>query len=202
MNKLKETALGGILQNPTFVLVLGMCPTIAMSNSFTNAIVMALSTLVVLVLSNVFISLLRNVIPDVIRIPCYIIVIATLVTVVDLSLQKFLPSVYPAIGQFVKLIVVNCIILGRAEAFAAKNTVGYAALDGVSIGLGFVVSMALLGGVRELLAKVLGLAVFGQTIGGFVTLAVFMAAFNLVMDAVSYKKAGKNQLLVHEEAVA
>ena len=123
--KLKETALGGILNNPVFVLVLGMCPTIGMSTNVTNALGLGLATAFVLLFSNIFVSLLRKVIPDKVRLPSYIIIIATFVTLVKMFLEKFLPALYASIGQFIPLIVVNCIILGRAEAFAGKNSVGY-----------------------------------------------------------------------------
>ena len=136
VKKLKETALGGILNNPVFVLVLGMCPTIGMSTNVTNALGLGLATAFVLIVSNVFVSLLRKIIPDKVRLPSYIIIIATFVTLVQLFLAKFLPALNASIGRFIPLIVVNCIILGRAEAFAGKNSVGYAALDGVSMGLG------------------------------------------------------------------
>ncbi len=181
IKKLKETALGGVLNNPVFVLVLGMCPTIGMSTNVTNALGLGLATAFVLVFSNVFISLLRKVIPDKVRLPSYIIIIATFVTIVQLFLAKFLPSLNSSIGRFIPLIVVNCIILGRAEAFASKNPVGYAALDGVSMGLGFTVALVILGAVRMLLIAA-GFAVFGTAAGGFITLGLLMALFNFLLN--------------------
>jgi len=194
MTKFKETALGGVINNPTFVLVLGMCPTIAMSNTVENAFVLGVSTFFVLVLSNLFISLLRKVIPEKVRIPCYIIVIATLVTVVDLFLAKFIPGLYKDISFAIKLIVVNCIILARAESFASSNPPDYAALDGVSIGLGFILSMLLLGGIRQLLALT-GLAIFSQTAGGFVVLGLLMGLFNYVYKYVTRRIERNKKLL-------
>ena len=181
IKKLKETALGGVLNNPVFVPVLGMCPTIGMSTNVTNALGLGLATAFVLVFSNVFISLLRKVIPDKVRLPSYIIIIATFVTIVQLFLAKFLPSLNSSIGRFIPLIVVNCIILGRAEAFASKNPVGYAALDGVSMGLGFTVALVILGAVRMLLIAA-GFAVFGTAAGGFITLGLLMALFNFLLN--------------------
>jgi electron transport complex protein RnfE len=192
--KLKETALAGITNNPIFVLVLGMCPTIAMSTNITQAAYMGLSTLTVLVMSNLLISIFRKLIPEKVRIPCYIIIIATLVTAVEMALKKFFPSVYPQIGPFVKLIVVNCIILARAEAFASSSSPGYSALDGLSIGLGFVFSICLLGGVRQLLS--LALPIFGTTAaGGFLTLGILMGVFNCVYQIALTKSAAKRKKL-------
>lgn len=190
--KLKETALGGILNNPVFVLVLGMCPTIGMTTNVTNALGLGLATAFVLIFSNIFISLLRKVIPDKVRLPSYIIIIATFVTLVKMFLEKFLPSLNDAIGQFIPLIVVNCIILGRAESYASKNSVGYAALDGVSMGLGFTCSLLILGGVRMLLITA-GLAIFGTAAGGFITLGLLMALFNYLLSL--YRNAGKKAML-------
>lgn len=192
MKKFKETALGGILNNPVFVLVLGMCPTIGMSTNITNALGLGLATAFVLIFSNIFISLLRKVIPDKVRLPSYIIIIATFVTLVKMFLEKFLPSLNQSIGRFIPLIVVNCIILGRAEAFASKNSVGYAALDGFSMGLGFTCSLVILGGVRMLLIEA-GMAVFSTAAGGFITLGLLMALFNFVLDI--YRKSRKTKLL-------
>ena len=190
--KLKETALGGILNNPVFVLVLGMCPTIGMSTNVENALGLGLATAFVLIFSNIFISLLRKVIPDKVRLPSYIIIIATFVTLVKMFLEKFLPALNTSIGRFIPLIVVNCIILGRAEAFAAKNSVGYAALDGVSMGLGFTCSLLILGGVRMLLIMA-GLNVFGTAAGGFITLGLLMALFNYLLRM--YRNRKKASLL-------
>nr|WP_251612318.1 electron transport complex subunit RsxE [Pumilibacter muris] len=192
MKKFKETALGGVLNNPVFVLVLGMCPTIGMSTNVTNALGLGLATAFVLVFSNVFISLLRRVIPDKVRLPSYIIIIATFVTLVKMFLEKFLPSLNASIGRFIPLIVVNCIILGRAEAFASKNGVGYSALDGLSMGLGFTCSLVILGGVRMLLIAA-GFEVFKTAAGGFITLGLLMALFNYLLGI--YRNAAKSKLL-------
>ena len=152
MNNALKTLTNGILkENPIFVLVLGMCPTLATTTSAINAMAMGLATLFVLVCSNVVISLLKNLIPDKVRIPAFIVVIATFVTIVQLVMQAYLPSIYEVLGLFIPLIVVNCIVLGRAEAFAAKNTVGMSALDGIGMGLGFTLALTLLGAVREFL---------------------------------------------------
>lgn len=192
IKKFKETALGGVLNNPVFVLVLGMCPTIGMSTNVTNALGLGLATAFVLVFSNVFISLLRRVIPDKVRLPSYIIIIATFVTLVKMFLEKFLPSLNASIGRFIPLIVVNCIILGRAEAFASKNGVGYSALDGLSMGLGFTCSLVILGGVRMLLIAA-GFEVFKTAAGGFITLGLLMALFNYLLGI--YRNAAKSKLL-------
>ena len=184
--KIKEAALGGIVNNPVFVLVLGMCPTIGMSTNVQNALGLGLATAFVLVFSNVFISLLRKVIPDKVRLPSYIIIIATFVTLVKLFLEKFMPALNASIGRFIPLIVVNCIILGRAEAFAGKNGVGYAAIDGVSMGLGFTASLVLLGAIRMALIEA-GFAIFGTAAGGFITLGCMMALFNFIFAFVRNK---------------
>lgn len=191
-NKLKETALGGIFNNPVFVLVLGMCPTIGMTTNVTNAFGLGLATAFVLIFSNIFVSLLRKVIPDKVRLPSYIIIIATFVTLVQLFLAKFLPSLNSSIGRFIPLIVVNCIILGRAEAFAGKNNVGYAALDGISMGLGFTCALVILGSFRLLLITA-GMSIFEKAAGGFIVLGLLMALFNAVMKV--YRNAAKQKLL-------
>ena len=151
-NKALNTVLNGILrENPVFALVLGMCPTLATTTSAINGMSMGLATTFVLICSNVVISLLKNLIPDKVRIPAFSVVIATFVTMVQLLMQAFLPAIYEVLGLFIPLIVVNCIVLGRAEAFAAKNTVGLSALDGLGMGLGFSLALTLIGAVRELL---------------------------------------------------
>lgn len=142
---------GIIFENPTFVLMLGMCPTLAVTTSLSNAIGMGLSTTAVLVMSNLFISLLRKVIPDRVRIPSYIVIVATLVTIVQLLLEAYFPDLYESLGIYIPLIVVNCIILGRAEAFASKNTVIDSIADGLGMGLGFSIAISLIAIVRELL---------------------------------------------------
>ncbi len=147
-----KTVKNGIIdENPIFVQVLGMCPTLAVTTSGKNGIGMGLATTAVLILSNLVISLLRNIIPDKVRIPAFIVVIASFVTVVDLLLQGFIPSLYQSLGLFIPLIVVNCVILGRAEAYASKNTVVSSIADGLGMGLGFTLALTILGTVREFL---------------------------------------------------
>lgn len=152
--RMKEIVLNGlILQNPILVLFLGMCSTLAVSTSLTNALGMGLSTTMVLICSNVVISLLRKAIPKEVRIACYVVIIAGFVTIVELCLKAYLPALSESLGLFIPLIVVNCIILGRAEAFASKETPGYAALDGLSMGLGFTGALCIMGFIRELLGS-------------------------------------------------
>ncbi len=185
-----KTLTNGILkENPTFALVLGMCPTLATTTSAVNGMSMGLATLFVLVCSNVVISLLKNLIPDKVRIPAFIVVIATFVTMVQLAMQAYLPAIYDVLGLFIPLIVVNCIVLGRAEAFAAKNTVGLSALDGLGMGLGFTLSLTVLGIIREFLGAgtIFGLTIYSSQFaalifvlapGAFICLAYLMAAVN------------------------
>lgn len=152
MNKAGKQFLNGLLtENPTFVLMLGMCPTLAVTTSAVNGLGMGLTTTVVLTLSNIMISLLRNIIPDRVRIPAFIVVIASFVTMVELLLEGFIPSLYDALGIYIPLIVVNCIILGRAEAFASKNGIFLSLVDGAGMGLGFTFALTCIGAVRELL---------------------------------------------------
>ena len=186
--EIKETALGGILNNPVFVLVLGTCPTIAKSDTISNGLGLGLATAFVLICSNVFISLLRKLIPDKVRLPAYIVIIATFVTIVQLFIAKFLPDLNASIGAFIPLIVVNCIILGRAEAFASKNNVTLSALDGVSMGLGFTLSLVLMGALRQGLGAI-GLTLFQATAGGFIVFGLMMALFNFVMEKVRVHKS-------------
>ena len=185
-----KTLTNGILkENPTFALVLGMCPTLATTTSAVNGMSMGLATLFVLVCSNVVISMLKNVIPDKVRIPAFIVVIATFVTMVQLAMQAYLPAIYDVLGLFIPLIVVNCIVLGRAAAFAAKNTVGLSALDGLGMGLGFTLSLTVLGVIREFLGAgtVFGFQLYSSQFaalifvlapGAFIALAYMMAAVN------------------------
>ena len=187
MNNALKTFTNGILkENPTFVLVLGMCPTLATTTSANNGMSMGLATLFVLVCSNIVISLLKNLIPDKVRIPAFIVVIATFVTLVQLLMQAYLPAIYDVLGLFIPLIVVNCIVLGRAEAFAAKNSVGLSALDGIGMGLGFTLALTILGALRELLGTgaIFGFPVFSDHFaalifvlapGAFICLAYLMA---------------------------
>ena len=190
MNKALKTLTNGILrENPTFALVLGMCPTLATTTSAINGMSMGLATTAVLICSNIVISLLKNLIPDKVRIPAFIVVIASFVTMVQLLVQAYLPAVYDALGLFIPLIVVNCIVLGRAEAFAAKNNVGLSALDGIGMGLGFTLALTILGTIRELLGtgKIFDFAVFPENYGmlvfvlapgAFIALAYVMAIVN------------------------
>lgn len=154
MNKYCERIFNGIIkENPTFVLMLGMCPTLAVTSSAINGMGMGLTTTVVLIMSNMIISALRKVIPDKVRIPAFIVIVASLVTIVQLLLQAYIPSLYDALGIYIPLIVVNCIILGRAEAYASKNSVILSACDGIGMGLGFTVGLTCIGLVRELLGN-------------------------------------------------
>lgn len=150
-NFIKTLTNGIINENPTFKLLLGMCPTLATTSSAINGMGMGLSTMAVLICSNLFISILRNVIPDKVRIPCYVVVIATFVTIVDMVLEGFVPSLYSALGLYIPLIVVNCIILGRAESFAAKNGPILSVADGIGCGIGFTLALTAIGAVREFL---------------------------------------------------
>ena len=155
MNYFKTIINGIIKENPTFVLLLGMCPTLATTTSAVNGLGMGVATMFVLICSNTFISLLKNLIPDGVRIPCYIVVIASFVTLLQMLMQAYVPDLYKTLGIFIPLIVVNCIILGRAEAFAAKNNVLASVCDGIGIGIGFTLALTILGFVRELLGIVL-----------------------------------------------
>ena len=161
---------GLIRENPIFVLILGMCPTLATTTSALNGMSMGLATLFVLFGSNVAVSMLKNLIPDKVRIPAYVVVIATFVTVAEMLIHAYFPAIYDSLGIFIPLIVVNCIVLGRAEAFAAKNTVFHSALDGIGMGLGFTFALTLLGTVRELLGtgKVFGTEIFPDHYGAII----------------------------------
>ena len=184
---------GIIDENPTFVQVIGMCPTLAVTSSAINGIGMGLSTAIVLACSNIAISLLRKVIPDKIRIPAFIVVIATFVTIVQMVLKAFVPALDQALGLYITLIVVNCIILARAESFASKNGPMESAVDGIGMGLGFTLGLTILGAVRELLGagSIFGLSIFGASYqpallfilppGAFLTLGFLMALFNKVV---------------------
>ena len=144
---------GIIRENPTFVLILGMCPTLGTTTSAINGAGMGIATMFVLIMSNIVISLIKNLIPDKVRIPAFIVVIASFVTVIQLLMEAYVPSLYETLGVFIPLIVVNCIILGRAEAFASKHNVLDSALDGLGIGLGFTLSLTVIGAVREILGS-------------------------------------------------
>jgi len=151
MNLRKEFTKGFVKENPVFIMALGLCPTLAVTSSVENAIGMGLAATFVLTCSNMIISLIKNLIPDKIRIPCFIIVIASFVTIVDLSMNAYKPEIHKSLGLFIPLIVVNCIILGRAEAFASKNKLLPSLLDGLGMGLGFTLALVLIGSIREIL---------------------------------------------------
>jgi electron transport complex protein RnfE len=183
---------GIIKDNPTFVLVLGMCPTLGTTTSALNGMGMGLATLVVLTLSNIVISATARFIPDKVRIPSYIVIISAFVTIIQLLMQAYLPSLYETLGLFIPLIVVNCIVLGRAEAFANKNTVLDSACDGLGIGLGFTLSLTVIGLIRELLGSGTlfglhlwngdGILVFILAPGAFLVLGLLMALFNKLTE--------------------
>lgn len=189
MNKLSIILKGIIKDNPTFVLVLGMCPTLGTTTSAMNGMGMGVATMAVLIMSNLVISCIKNLIPDKVRIPAFIVVIASFVTIIQMLMEAYVPSLYASLGVFIPLIVVNCIILGRAEAFASKNTPIDSILDGVGIGLGFTLSLTVIGAVRELLGSgaVFGFSfgiadymplVFVLAPGAFLVLGYLMALFN------------------------
>ena len=167
MKYLKVLLNGIVKENPTFVLLLGMCPTLGTTSSAINGMSMGLATTAVLVFSNLIISCLKNLIPDSVRIPSFIVVIASLVTILQMVLQAYVPSVYEALGLFIPLIVVNCIILGRAEAYAAKNGPISSIFDGLGMGLGFTIALTLLGACREVLGtgKIFSMTVFPENYG-------------------------------------
>lgn len=176
MNSIKERLINGLIkENPTFVLMLGMCPTLAVTTSAINGLGMGLTTMVVLALSNAFISLLRGIIPDKVRIPAFIVIIASFVTIVELLLEGFIPSLYDALGIYIPLIVVNCIILGRAEAYASKNSVILSLFDGIGMGLGFSFALTCIGAVRELIGAG---TLFGYHImpDGYIPCSIFIMA--------------------------
>lgn len=193
-SKLAIFTKGLIKENPVLVLVLGTCPTLAVTSSAINGLGMGLSTTVVLLFANIFIAALKNIIPDKVRIPCYIVVIATFVTIVQYMLKAFLPALDKSLGLYIPLIVVNCIILGRAEAFASKNSVVDSALDGLGMGLGFSGALFIMGGIRELLGAgtLLGfelttsliepMAIMKLAPGGFFVFGVLIAIVNKLTD--------------------
>lgn len=194
MNNMKVLMNGVIKENPTFVLLLGMCPTLGTTSSALNGMSMGLATMFVLICSNMVISALKNLIPDMVRIPAFIVVIATFVTVVQMCMEAFVPALYASLGLFIPLIVVNCIVLGRAEAFAAKNGVIPSALDGLGMGLGFTLALTLLGAVRELLGtgklfsmtlmpEQYGSLIFVLAPGAFIALGYLIAIVNKLRKA-------------------
>ncbi|MDL2256633.1 electron transport complex subunit E [Bacteroidales bacterium OttesenSCG-928-I14] len=169
-NKIQIFTNGILKENPVFVLLLGMCPTLGTTTSAINGLAMGLATTFVLVCSNIVISLLKNLIPDKVRIPAFIVIIASFVTLVQMTMEAFLPSLYDSLGLFIPLIVVNCIVLGRAEAFAAKNKLLPSILDGLGMGLGFTLALTLLGSVREFLGtgKLFGLTIYPEDFGSLI----------------------------------
>ncbi|HOT65256.1 MAG: Electron transport complex protein RnfE [Bacteroidetes bacterium ADurb.BinA261] len=188
-NNLKVLINGLIKENPTFVLLLGMCPTLATTSSALNGMSMGLATMFVLICSNTVISLIKNLIPDKVRIPAFIVVIATFVTLVQMMMNAYVPALADSLGIFIPLIVVNCIVLGRAEAFASKNGVLSSFFDGLGIGLGFTVALTLLGAIRELLGtgKIFSMTIFPENFGAllfvlapgaFIALGYMIAIFN------------------------
>lgn len=191
MNQWKNFSKGFIKENPVFVLLLGMCPTLGVTSSAINGLGMGLATTFVLLMSNIVVSNIKSQIPDKVRIPSFIVIIASFVTVVQLVMQAYLPSLYQSLGLFIPLIVVNCIVLGRAEAFASKNNLVTAAVDGLGIGLGFTFALVLLGGIRELLGsgKLFDFTIYSENYvtllfvlapGAFIVLGYLIAIINRV----------------------
>lgn len=193
-NNIKIFTNGIITENPTFIQLLGMCPTLAVTTSLINAVGMGLSATFVLVFSNLVISLIRKFIPDKIRIASYIVVIAAFVSIIEMLLKAYLPAISDALGLFIPLITVNCIILARAESFASKNKPIPSMLDGLGMGLGFTLGLSVLGSVREILGAgtLLGISLFGQGFqpalifilppGAFLALGVILAIYNMIKD--------------------
>ena len=198
---MKKVFLNGLLkENPTFVLFLGMCPTLAVTTSAFNAVGMGLSTMMVLIFSNIFISLLRKFIPDKVRIAAYVVVIAAFVTIVEMLLKAYAQSVSESLGIYIPLIVVNCIILGRAEAFASKNGPLASAVDGLGMGLGFTCALTIIGSIREILGAgtFFGFSIFGEAFnpitimilppGAFITLGLIVMTINIISARKKKKK--------------
>ena len=194
MNNLQNFTKGLIKENPIFVLLLGMCPTLGVTSSAINGLGMGLATCFVLIMSNMVISLISNQIPDKVKIPSFIVIIATFVTVISFLMEAYTPALHAQLGVFIPLIVVNCIVLGRAEAFASKNKVIPSILDGAGMGLGFSLALTLLGSVRELLGsgKVFGITLFNDTYGmlifvlapgAFIALGYLIAIINRIKKA-------------------
>ncbi|MDD7770735.1 electron transport complex subunit RsxE [Suipraeoptans intestinalis] len=203
MNKYIERLYNGLVkENPTFVLMLGMCPTLAVTTSATNGVGMGLSTTVVLVLSNMLISMLRKIIPDSVRMPAFIVVVASFVTIVQFLLEGFVPSLYASLGLYIPLIVVNCIILGRAESYASKNPVVLSIMDGFGMGLGFTVGLTAIGMVRELIGagqifgyQLLPLADEAAGKAGYVPVTIFIlapGAFLVLAGLTALQNKAKN----------
>ena len=198
-SKLSILTKGFFKENPTLILVLGCCPTLAVTTSVTNALGMGAATTFVLLMSNMLISALKHVIPDKVRIPSYIVIIATFVSMIDLLIQGFLPSLSASLGVFIPLIVVNCIVLGRAEAFANKNTVFDSLLDGLGMGIGFTIALTLIGAIREILGSgsIMGfqfipaeyhILIFVLAPGAFLVFGFVMAAVRFLVNKREEKK--------------
>ncbi len=170
MNHLQNLTKGFFRENPVFVLLLGMCPTLGVTSSAINGMGMGLATTFVLIMSNLVISLIKNLIPDKVRIPAFIVVIASFVTIVQLCMQAYIPALFDSLGLFIPLIVVNCIVLGRAEAFASKNKPLPSMIDGLSMGLGFALALTMLGGIREFLGsgKIFNLSIYPEQYGSLI----------------------------------
>lgn len=208
MNKYKKITLDGLIfQNPTFMLVLGTCPTLGLISSASSALGMGLTVVVILTLSNIIISALRKVIPDAVRIPCYIVVIATLVTFARMFLEKFVPDLYDSLGGFLALIVVNCIILGRAEAFANKHTVVESAVDGLATGFGFTFALTVMGIICEFFGSgsLFGLKIMSFSIGmlatpagAFLVYGICIALFVQIIDSFERARRVKANKLARE----
>jgi len=197
----RDIALNGMVKsNPVFRLVLGMCPTLAVTTTFLNGLSMGLAVAFVLIFSGGLISIFRKIIPDKIRIPCYILIIATFVTIVELLIEKYLPDLYYSLGVFIPLIVVNCVVFARAESFASVNPIPRSMTDGLFMGIGFTLALSLVGLIREFISqgKILGIAILGDwypgiTIlimpaGGFLVLGFLMAAFNAIDNKIKKSK--------------
>lgn len=191
MNQWTNFTKGFIKENPVFILLLGMCPTLGVTSSAINGLGMGLATTFVLLMANIVVSLVKNFIPDKVRIPSFIVIIASFVTVVQLVMQAYLPSLYKSLGLFIPLIVVNCIVLGRAEAFASKNSLVSSAVDGLGIGLGFTFALVLLGGIREILGsgRIFDIVIYSENYvtllfvlapGAFIVLGYLIAIINRI----------------------
>ncbi len=194
MNQIQNFTKGFIKENPVFVLLLGLCPTLGVTSSAINGLGMGLATTFVLVMANLVVSLVKNQIPDKVRIPSFIVIIASFVTIVELVMQAYLPSLFESLGLFIPLIVVNCIVLGRAEAFASKNNLISSIIDGLGIGLGFAFALTLLGGIREILGsgKLFDIIIFPEDYvmllfvlapGAFIVLGYLIALINRIKKA-------------------
>ncbi len=205
MSKSKLLTNGLVKENPIFVQLLGMCPTLAVTTSAINGMSMGLAATAVLIGSNAVISLLRKLIPDKIRIPAFIVVIATFVTLIDMFMHAYIPDLYEQLGLFIPLIVVNCIILGRAEAFASKHGVLDSVFDGIGMGMGFTIALTLLGSVRELLGagSLFGVMLLGESFqpvlmmimppGAFIALGILIACVNMVMKKIASNKSAEEK---------